>query len=606
MRILLLVHSFNSLSQRLYVELLRDGHELSVEFDIHDEITSEAAALYRPQVILAPFLKRAIPPSVWQSYRCLIVHPGPLGDRGPAALDWAILRAEPSWGVTVLQATQLLDAGPVWAQARFPMRFARKSSLYRTEVTEAAVLAVRTALARIAAGERPAPAPTPLPPLRPAPSAQLRAIDWLQDTTATVLRKIYSADGVPGLEDRLCGRRFRLYDASAEHGLTGAAGMLLARRDEAVCRATSDGAVWIGALQPCGAAERPFKQPATTALGPLAAPLSEIPVAASSRCAWQDAASSADPHAMALHGEISYREREAIGFLHFEFYNGAMSTAQCRRLQQAYCQARARPTRVLVLMGGTDFWSNGMHLHCIEAADSPADASWENINAIDDLAQQILCTDDKLTIAALHGNAGAGGVFLALAADRVLARSGIVLNPHYRNMGNLYGSEFWTYLLPRRLGKERAAALMQSRLPLGVEQALELGLIDAHAGPSPREFAALIEREALMLCKDEGFGARLADKHAQRAREEAQTPLSVYRAAELERMRLNFYGFDPSYHIARHRFVYRTPHAWTPRYLAAHRRIPRSAFEIGQAPRDDTAPSEDPYAHRRRGTAERV
>ncbi len=39
MRILLLVHSFNSLAQRLYVELTRDGHELSVEFDIHDDVT---------------------------------------------------------------------------------------------------------------------------------------------------------------------------------------------------------------------------------------------------------------------------------------------------------------------------------------------------------------------------------------------------------------------------------------------------------------------------------------------------------------------------------------------------------------------------------------
>jgi putative two-component system hydrogenase maturation factor HypX/HoxX len=38
-------------------------------------------------------------------------------------------------------------------------------------------------------------------------------------------------------------------------------------------------------------------------------------------------------------------------------------------------------------------------------------------------------------------------------------------------------------------------------------------------------------------------------------------------------MRMNFYGFDPSYHIARHRFVHRTPHAWTPLHLAQHRRL---------------------------------
>jgi putative two-component system hydrogenase maturation factor HypX/HoxX len=129
-----------------------------------------------------------------------------------------------------------------------------------------------------------------------------------------------------------------------------------------------------------------------------------------------------------------------------------------------------------------------MHLHCIEAADSPADASWANINAIDDLARDILTTDSHLTVAALQGNAAAGGVFLALAADRVLARSGIVLNPHYRNMGNLYGSEYWTYLLPRRVGAEQAQAIMGRRLPLGRGGSAQLGLIDGHAGPGYAAF----------------------------------------------------------------------------------------------------------------------
>jgi putative two-component system protein, hydrogenase maturation factor HypX/HoxX len=36
-------------------------------------------------------------------------------------------------------------------------------------------------------------------------------------------------------------------------------------------------------------------------------------------------------------------------------------------------------------------------------------------------------------------------------------------------------------------------------------------------------------------------------------------------------MRRNFYGFDPSYHVARHRFVHKAPAAWTPRHLARHR-----------------------------------
>jgi hypothetical protein len=37
-------------------------------------------------------------------------------------------------------------------------------------------------------------------------------------------------------------------------------------------------------------------------------------------------------------------------------------------------------------------------------------------------------------------------------------------------------------------------------------------------------------------------------------------------------MKLNFYGFDPSYHVARYHFVHKVPHAWTPLHLARHRR----------------------------------
>ena len=166
--------------------------------------------------------------------------------------------------------------------------------------------------------------------------------------------------------------------------------------------------------------------------------------------------------------EISYREANGVGWLSFEFLNGAMSVDQCRRLLDAFRHAAAgSASKVIVLAGGREFWSNGMHLGVIEAAASPADASWANINAIDDVARAVLLTTDKLVIAALEGNAGAGGVFLALAADQVLMRDGIVLNPHYKNMGNLFGSEYWTYVLPRRVGPDRVGAVIGSRLPMG-------------------------------------------------------------------------------------------------------------------------------------------
>jgi putative two-component system protein, hydrogenase maturation factor HypX/HoxX len=565
MRILLLMHGFNSLSQRLFVELQRDGHELSVEFDIHDDVTREGVELFRPDVVVAPFLKRAIPASVWQRVPCLVVHPGPPGDRGPAALDWAILRGLERWGVTVLQANATMDAGPVWASEEFVMRTARKSSLYRREVTEAAVSAVRSAIARLEAGERPMPSPAAPHGWQPPLLQRQRTIDWQRDDTATILRKLHAADGFPGVEDILLGRRFRLFDAHREERLAGRPGTVLARRHGAICRATGNGAVWIGQLQPLEDGRREFKRPAVLALGALA---QDLPVSEDDRI---DACHDATLR------EVRYDERGSVGYLHFDFYNGAMNTAQCQRLRAAYAHARRRPTRVIVLLGGSDFWCNGMHLHCIEAAESPADASWDNINAIDDLARDILTTDTHLTIAALQGNAAAGGVFLALATDRVLARSAVVLNPHYRNMGNLYGSEYWTYLLPRRADAARARTLMAARLPIGAPEAQALGLIDAHAGPDVAAFQALVESQAAALAANDTYPQALEDKRARRTRDEQARALADYRAAELERMRLNFYGFDPSYHVARHRFVHRTAQAWTPLHLARHRALDRAA-----------------------------
>jgi putative two-component system hydrogenase maturation factor HypX/HoxX len=146
-------------------------------------------------------------------------------------------------------------------------------------------------------------------------------------------------------------------------------------------------------------------------------------------------------------------------------------------------------------------------------------------------------------------------------------------------MGNLHGSEYWTYTLPRRVGPARAAevgrALMQGRLPMGVAQARALGLVDAELAPhGGTAFEQAVWHEATALALHNGghtLARALAAKQAQRAADEAARPLAAYRQDELQRMHRNFYGFDPSYHVARHHFVHRKPHAWTPRHLALHR-----------------------------------
>jgi putative two-component system hydrogenase maturation factor HypX/HoxX len=562
MRILLLTHAFNSLTQRLGAELQARGHEISIEFDIADSVAAEAVALFRPDLIVAPYLRRAIPESIWRRHVCLVVHPGIVGDRGPSALDWALQEGAAAWGVTVLQAEAEMDAGPIWATAEFPLRAAKKSSIYRNEVTGAAVDAVLAAVDKFVAGRKPVPLAAwsdARGTLRPLMQQGERAIDWPRDDTATVLRKINAADGFPGVADKMFGIPCRIFDAwpeasqAQEPGLT--AGTVIGRRETAVLRRTRDGAVWIGHAKREGG----FKLPATLAFAVEAAALPELPLDGWWRIdqpTWQD---------------IAWEETDGVGFLHFEFYNGAMSTAQCRRLREALAWARTRPVKVIVLAGGADFWSNGIHLNVIEQAESPADESWANINAMDDLALELITTDGQLTIAALAGNAGAGGCFLARAADLVWVREGAMLNPHYKNMGNLYGSEYWTYLLPPRVGEEGARAIMKNRQPLTARGAVDAGFADACLAAAAAAFRIDVARRALELARADDFAARLATKRERRARDEAAKPLAAYREEELAQMRRNFYGFDPSYHVARHHFVRKSLASWTPRHLARHR-----------------------------------
>jgi len=553
-RVLFLVTAHNSLSQRAQIALTELGHEVSVAVVSSPGEMEAAVAGQRPELIVCPFLKRLIPESIWANHRCLIVHPGPKGDRGGSSLDWAVELGMEEWGVTVLEATGDVDAGDVWATRTFRTRDAGKSSLYRHEVRRAAVECVVEALAKLADGRPADPLrgddPAVTGRARPLMTQAERAIDWRVDGAATVMRKIRAAEGDPGVLDTIEGVHVHLFGVHREAALRGAPGAIVATRDGAICRATVDGAVWITHLKRRASEERAFfKLPATRALA-LAGVVLDVPEV------------PAAVHAPLPSGhtfrEIAYEEHASVGYLQFDFYNGAMSTEQCRRLKDAYIYARSRrQVGVLVLLGGSDFFSNGIHLNVIEAAADPAEESWYNLHAIDDVVREIVETDSHLVISALQGDAAAGGVPLALAADHVVAREDVVLNPYYQHMGGLYGSEYWTYLLPRRVGAEQAAALTQTFTPVGTRRAVELGLLDAAFGDSLASFRAQVRGLAERLARHPDREHWLEEKRRARARDEAVKPLSVYRTEELARSHECFFGSDRSYHEARRRFVYK-------------------------------------------------
>ena len=549
--VLFLVSAHNSLSQRAYVELRGLGHEVNVAVVASAADMEAAVARHEPELIVCPMLKRLIPESIWRATRCLIVHPGPMGDRGPSSLDWAIETGATEWGVIVLEANGDFDAGDVWATRTFPMRPAGKSSVYRHEVRRAAVEAVTEAVEKVAAGVTApgVPVSTVAGRSRPLMGQEVRAIDWRTDASDAVVRKIRAAEGHPGVLDTVEGLEFHLFGVHHERGLRGdAPGEIIARRHGAICRATVDGAVWVTHFKRHG--EQQLKLPATRALA-LAGRTLDVPEV------------PAPLHAPLPAGhtcrELAYEEHDGVGYLYFDFYNGAMSTEQCARLLEAYHYARGRTqTNVIALMGGGDYFSNGIHLNVIEASENPALESWSNLNAMNDLVREIVVTDSHLVLSALRGDAAAGGVPLALAADHVVAREDVVLNPYYRHMGGLYGSEFWTYLLPRRVGERTTARLTGSPFtPIGTREAVKIGLLDAAFGATGADFESQVRRLAHWLASPAGFARRLEEKRRRRARDELRRPLDAYRADEMARSHECFFGADRSYHDARRRFAYK-------------------------------------------------
>lgn len=559
MNILLFATAYNGMCQRVDRELQRDGHSVYIELSPSAEVMEETVARVGPDLIICPFLKHRVPESIWSRTPCLIVHPGIEGDRGPSSMDWAITQGLPYWGVTLLQAETEMDAGDIWGTGEFPLRLAGKASLYRREVIGQAVALIRSAIERY---QQPSFQPRPLDYSRPDVRGRLlplmsqtdRCIDWRRDNTETVLRKIRAADGFPGVLDSINGEDFYLYGASTGKVYAGAApGEVLGQAEGAICRATVDGSVWIRQMKKAPEkSQRFFKLPAMQALSQsaLVDQFSDLP--------------SLHHHKIS---DIGVRINDGVATVCFDFYNGAMNTHQCRALaSEIRVLKQRREVKVIVLMGGEDFWSNGIHLNCIEAAEDPARESWLNINAIDDLVWEIITAENQITVAALRNNAGAGGAIVPLACDFVVGRSGVVLNPHYQTMG-LYGSEYWTYLLPRRVGADRARSIMDQCLPLLTDDALTIGMVDELLPESWGLYHRELNRYCEELVNRADFESFLSEKKVRREADENHCPLARYRGEELRHMKRTFDNPDSDYHRLRYQFVHKISCGRTPSRL---------------------------------------
>ncbi len=545
MRILLLVSAFNSLTQRVYCALKENGHMLSVQFSIDDKSMQKAVEEFKPEIIFSPYLIKKVPISIWKKIPVIIIHPGPLGDRGASSLDWAVFKNEKSWGVTALQANDAMDAGDIWATKNFDMRKSSKASHYRIEVSDIAISLVKEVLKKFEDKDFLPIPQNKLQNIHASLTQQSRHIDWNKDKVVDIIRKINASDSHPGLRDEILGVECYLYGVHNEAELRGKPKEILAKRDGAICLGCIDGAVWISHLKEVNK----FKLPASFVLKDKLRGVKELRIPLYVK-----------PD-LGTFKEITFEKNGRVGYLGFNFYNGAMNSQQCIRLKYAI-ETLSEEVEILVLKGGENFFSNGIHLNILEDSKKQGEDGWSNINAMNDLVKSILFCD-KVTVASFGTNAGAGGVFLGLACDFVVARESIVLNPHYKTMG-LSGSEYHSYSLPKRVGLNLANKILYDALPIGTKQAKEINLIDNILQSDKYEKYLKEFCEELLSDEDEYYD--FLDEKSDRL-EKNEKLIHDLKELELKKMHPEFWDETSEFHKLRADFVYKVCPIKTPERL---------------------------------------
>jgi len=538
MKITLLLTSFNGLSQAVYTHLKENSFAVDVVY-INSTTMVDEIKNFKPDIILCPFLKHYIPPAIYENYPVFVFHPGIRGDRGAYSLEYALDKKK--WGGVVLKVDKNYDGGDIFASFEFEMRETYKASLYRGEVKKGFLSVLDKFFYNFKENKK---IPQILNPLLKKPNLK---IDWQKDTTKEIIKKINMLDSYPGIEDEIMGIKCHLFGAWHEEKLKADKPKeIIAKRDGAICLSTIDGAIWITHLKtPQG-----FKLPATYVLKERLKGIKEVRLPLLFDMSYK------------TFYEISHTMDGDIAYLCFNFHNGAFMAEQCIRLKYAFEYLR-ESAKAIVLVGGRDFFSNGIHLNILEDSKKNGEDGWSNINAMNDLVKSIIFADDVITLASLHQNSGAGGVFLALACDYVVGAKSATINPHYKTLG-LSGSEYHTYTLPKRVGKEMAKKLLEECLPVSTTYAKEIGMIDKVF--DDEGYFENLRLYAQNLIKDEDiYEDFLYDK--QDFLEENQQMIEKAKEDEIKIMHPEFWDKNSLFHKLRYDFVYKICPTQTPKRL---------------------------------------
>jgi putative two-component system protein, hydrogenase maturation factor HypX/HoxX len=546
MKILLIISSFNSLSQSVYCKLQELEHKVFIKFAISKELMIEAVQEINPDIVFCPFLKQYIPSEIFESYPTFVLHPGIIGDRGHNSLDNAINDEVKQWGVVILKANEVLDGGDIYAQSNFIMREeSTKASIYRNEVAQATLKALEQFLQNYQNKDF-IPTKQILNPIHKNLSQENRKIHWQKDNTKQILKKINMSDSTPGVKDEILGVECYLFSAFIEDTLRGKTKEILAKRDGAICIGTIDGAIWISQIQELGS----FKLPATYVLKDKIKGIEEkrIPLVI------EDERKS--------FYELRVQRKDEIAYLYFNFHNGAMTSTQCIKLKYAI-EYLKEECKVLVLMGADDFFSNGIHLNILEDSKKQGEDGWSNINAMNEAVKAVLLCDEIITVASFNKNSGAGGVFLGLACDYAISSENTIFNPHYKTLG-LSGSEYHTFILPKRVGQTKSKELLENCLPINANYAKKINMID-EVYPF-EDYQEKLEIFCENLLKNEDTFEEFIDRKKDFLEQELPL-MEECKEKELQIMYDEFWQESSSFHTLRYDFVHKIKPKNTPKRL---------------------------------------
>jgi len=422
------------------------------------------------------------------------------------------------------------------------MRDTTKSSIYRNETFYASIDALEILLQNLQ-DQNFMPIKQPNTPMHTQLTQKHRVINWQKDTTQEIIKKINFSDSFPGVLDEILGIQCYLFGAWEEEKFkSDKPKEILAKRDGAICISTTNGAIWIAILKE----KNRFKLPATYVLKDRLKGIKE------------DRLPLIFDKSYKTFYEISCDIKDDVGYLYFNFHNGAFSSDKCIKLKYAFEYIKEK-VKVVVLMGGVDFFSNGIHLNILEDSKKNGEDGWANINAINDLIKSVIFSPNNLMVSFVRKNAGAGGVFLATACDLVFAKDEVVLNPHYKTIG-LSGSEYHTYTLPKRVGENIAKKLTSECLPISALKAKEIGLIDDIIKNKEQLHQLLVQK-----INREEFDDFLWDKED--FLEENYNLIERYKEDEIKVMYSEFWDEDSIFHTLRAEFVYKICPTATPERL---------------------------------------